>query len=240
MRHYILTRSAYGPSWDVEANRRRLEMTKATTIRSLADQHGFRWLVLLHRDDALLTERQKAFGAIGAEFLYLDSLGTPAEVAWAGYRAEWAVAIGPRDDWVAMTRLDDDDALAPWAVARIQAKAAEVTRRAALVFPLGIRVWNGAYTLVRHDSNAMHTLVTPPGDALTVYDYGHRDVRQHAPTRMIDNRPAWLWSRHPDTISGWRIAGRALSPEIRALFDVDWSIFGTPRKGLSLAGSRFR
>ena len=231
MRHLILTRSAYGPGWSLEANRRRLDMTCAVTVRSLASQtsRDFRWLVLLHPADPLLRERMAAYGSIGAEFLYLDASGTSAEVAWQAYRAGWADAIGTREDTVAMTRLDDDDAFAPWAMARVQERTTKIDRRTALMFPIGVRVWAGRYTLVRHSSNAMHTLVTPPGDTLTVYDYGHRDVRKHMPVRSVDPRPAWLWSRHLDTISGWRIAERPLTPQIRAMFNVDWSLFGEPR-----------
>lgn len=237
MKHWILIRSAYGPSWSIEANRRRLAITRGITIRSLASQTtgDFRVLVLLHPADGLLSERMTAFGAIGADFLYLDAMGTSSEVAFMGYRAGWREAIGPRTDTVAMTRLDDDDAFAPWAMARVRLAAEKMRDRAALMFPLGVRVWRGGYTLVRHSSNAMHTLVTPPGDTSTVYDYGHRLVRRFAPVRVIDNRPAWLWSRHPDTISGWRVADRPLTADIRALFDVDWSLLGEwsprPRQG---------
>jgi hypothetical protein len=228
VRHYVLTRAVYGPSWSVEANHRRLQMTRGVTARSLAPQTGFEWLVLLHPADPLLEERKAAF--VGARFLYLDVSGTPSQVAAAAYRADWVGAIGRRDETVAMTRLDDDDAFAPWAMARVQQIARDTIRRTALMFRLGFRAWEGRYTLVRHDSNAMQTLVTPPGDYLTVYDYLHRYVRKTAPVRMIDNRPAWLWSRHPDTISGWRVAERPLTPEIRAMFDVDWSLFGQPTR----------
>lgn len=244
MRHVILTRSAYGSSWDLEANRRRLAMTKAVTIPSLASQtsRDFRWIVLLHPSDPLLVERLAAYGSIGADFLFHAGTGTSAEVASSAYRAAWAEAIGPRNETVAMTRLDDDDAFAPWAMAKVETVAATESRRVALMFPLGVRVWDGAYTLVRHDSNAMQTLVTPPGDSMTVYDYLHRFVRRVLPVRAIDNRPAWLWSRHPDTISGWRIAGRELTPDIRQMFAIDWSVFGTPRRHPKAAqtGSRFR
>lgn len=240
----MLLRSVYGPSWSIEANRRRLAISQAVTIRSLASQtaHDFQVLVLLHPSDPLLRERQAAFGSIGADCLFLDATGTSAEVAFRAYRAGWAEAIGPRDELVAMTRLDDDDAFAPWALRRVQVSVPTIRQRTALVFPLGIRVWQGAYTMVRHDSNAMHTLVTPPGDAMTVYDYGHRFVRKVAAVRRIDSRPAWLWSRHEDTISGWRVAERPLTPEIRALFDVDWSVFGEPRRQpkAAMVGRRFR
>lgn len=243
MRHVVLTRSAYGPSWDLEANRRRLAMTQAVTIPSLASQDAaFRWIVLLHPSDPLLPERMAAYGSIGADFLFHDATGTSAEVAASAYRAAWTEAIGPRNDTVAMTRLDDDDGFAPWALGKIQASASKASKRVALMLPLGVRVWDGGYTLVRHDSNAMQTLVTPPGDTMTVYDYLHRFVRRFVPVRIIDDRPAWVWSRHPDTISGWRMAGHALTPEIQAMFAIDWSIFGAPRKPAKAtnAGARFR
>jgi putative rhamnosyltransferase len=244
VRQYVLTRSAYGPGWSIEANRRRLAMTRAITIRSLASQTSrhFRWLVLLHRSDPLLAERMAAFGAIGADFLYLDTSGTSVEVAWQGYLADWRAAIGPRDDLVAMTRLDDDDGLAPWVMERIGEMAGRVKQRTALMLPLGVRVWNGGYTLVRHMTNAMHTLVTPPDDEATVYDYGHRKVRQFAHVQHIDNRVAWLWTRHEDTISGWRTADRPLTAKIRSLFDVDWSALDRPfvRQRATQRGMVFR
>lgn len=239
-------RSAYGPAWTLEANRRRLAVTEGVTIRSLASQtsRDFGLVVLLHRLDDLLEERQRAFARLGATFLYLDDAGLPSEVAFAAYRAGWADAVGSRDDSVAMTRLDDDDGFAPWAMAKVREVTQRVTGRTALMFPHGVRVWQGGYTVVRHTSNAMHTLVTPPGDAMTVYDYGHRRVRQFAPVRLIDRRPAWIWSRHPDTISGWRRSDMPLNPLIRGMFDIDWSLFGTAyqrqRVPLSSAGRVFR
>lgn len=231
MRHYVLVRSAYGPSWSLEANRRRLDISRAVTIRSLASQTtSFRLLVLLHRSDPLLAERMAAFGAIGADFLYHDGTGTSAEVAFSAYRAGWAEAIGPRDETVAMTRLDDDDALAPWVVEKVQEEARKATRRTALMLPAGIRVWRGGYTIVFHRSNAMHTLVTPPGDEMTVYDYPHRFVAKHARVKAIDGRIAWIWSRHEDTISGWHVSDLPLTDKIREMFPIDWSLFDGPHK----------
>jgi len=230
VRSYVLTRAAYGSAWSTEANRRRLAVTRAVTVPSIRAQteRRFEWLVLLHPADALLDDRRAAFE--GARFLYLDPEvdGTPSHVAWMAYRAGWAEAIGHRREAVAMTRLDDDDALAPWAMERIRAAAVRQTRRTALVLPNGLRVWRGRYTAVRHLSNAMQTLVTPPGDCMTVYDYKHRDVRQFAAVRLVDPHLAWVWSRHDDAISGWRSSERPLTPALRALFPIDWSVFGSP------------
>lgn len=243
MRHYVLTRSAYGSAWSPEANRARLAMSRAVTVPSLRAQsdRGFEWLVLLHPADALLDERRAVFEAAGARFLYLepDVDGEPAQVAWQAYRAGWADAIGDRGHRVAMTRLDDDDALAPWVMARLRHAAARTHRRTALVFPNGLRIWRGRYTVVRHLSNAMQTLVTPPGDEMTVYGYKHREVRQHADVRQLDARPAWVWSRHDEALSGWRRGERALTPDIRAMFPIDWSIFGDAKHERAVAGGRY-
>lgn len=240
MRHYLLTRAAYGPGWSVDANRNRLAFSRGITIPSIRSQTSqrFEWLVLLHRQDALLEERMAAFA--GAKFLYLDAVGTPSSVAWQGYGADWAGAIGDRDETVAMTRLDDDDGLAPWVMARIQGEVR--ARREILMLPNGIRVFRGRFTVVRHASNAMQTLVTPPGDTATVYDYGHRDARRFARVRDIDSRIAWLWSRHDDTISGWKAAHHPLIAPYMNMFMVEWSLFGeaSRRTSQGLAGRVFR
>ncbi len=55
LRHFVLTRSAYGPAWSIEANRRRLAVTKAVTARLMAAQttRVWTWVVLLDRRDPL-------------------------------------------------------------------------------------------------------------------------------------------------------------------------------------------
>jgi hypothetical protein len=243
MKHYVMTRSAYGPAWDKDANRRRLEMTVAVTVASMADQTSkdWTWIVLLDRNDPLKAERRAAFQSAGVpvKFFTVASATTDrSEAAAEGYRAAWDKHVGKRDGLVAMTRLDDDDGLAPWVIERIARSAEKVRRRSVLILPIGIRVWGGRYTLVQHFSNAMQTLVTLPGDDLHVYAYGHRDARRVGKVRAIDTRPAWVWARHPDTISGWRTAERELTPAIRAKFPIDWAMLEAPRA--NAAGPRGR
>ena len=229
MRHYVLTRSAYGPAWDVDANRRRLAVTTAVTVAGMAAQtnRDWEWIVALDRCDPLRAERRAAFESAGVtvSFIDVESSGNRSRAAAELYRAGWNAAIGERFESVAMTRLDDDDAFAPWALGRVADVAVKTKDRAALVIPRGIRVWDGRMTVVRHDSNAMQTLVTPPGDTLHVYAYGHRDVRKVAPVRKIDPRLGWLWSRHEDTISGWREADAPIHARVRDMFPIDWSVF---------------
>jgi hypothetical protein len=237
MRHCVLTRSAYGPEWDLAANRRRLAITRAVTARLMAQQtvRSWTWIVLLDERDPLLKERRELYETSAPHFVPLTwrppgarsitTFGISARrerIAAADYRAPWRSLVGPADEQVLMTRLDDDDGLAPDAIARYQADAVGLEARTILMLPAGIRVWRGRSSSVRHERNAMHTLSTPAGDELSVYDYGHTKVRDVAQVRLVDERPGWLWVRHRDTISGWRRADVPISAEVRAAFPVDW------------------
>lgn len=228
-----MTRSAYGPAWDDEANARRLAMTVGVTVASMRAQtsRDWSWIVALDAADPLRAERRAAFESAGVPVRVLEVRSETTDrtaAAWQAYRADWGGLIGRRDEVVAMTRLDDDDALAPWVLERVQAVAPKLIRRTALVCPRGVRVWDGRLSIVRHDSNAMQTLVTQAGDDLHVYGYKHREVRRVADLRRIDERFAWVWSRHPDTISGWRMADLPLerAAALRRMFPIDWALFG--------------
>lgn len=184
------------------------------------------WVVLLDERDPLLEERMALYRASAPAFIpLLRSSGAddPSVRAAADYRAPWRAQLGPANEQILMTRLDDDDGLAPTALLRYQIAARRDHRRVALMFPRGIRVWNGRFSLVNHDKNAMHTLVTPPGDELCVYDYGHTKVRKTVPTRTVDTIPGWLWVRHRDTLSGWKQGDRVISPLVRKMFPIDWA-----------------
>lgn len=242
MKLYVLTRSAYGPDWTLEANQRRLRVTEAITVATLRAQteRDWEWHVLVHSDDPLRHERIALYESAGVPIrvLFTDARGTPQDVAMRGYKAPWRAGIA--DDHAAMMRLDDDDGLAPDALARLRPLAAMAKTRTALIFPIGVRVWAGRYIPVRHASNAMQTLVTPSGDTATVYDYLHRKVRSHALVRFVDRRPAWLWYRHPDTISGWRQALLPVDDWVRRLFPIDWAFVGAPSGRGKRAGQAFR
>jgi hypothetical protein len=242
VRHFVLTRSAYGPDWTPEANARRLRITEAVTARLMAGQshRDWTWIVLLDERDPMLEERRAVFAAAAPRLVVLLwRPGTVAQAPWdkaretttvqkiaaTAYRAPWAEAIGDRSELTLQTRLDDDDGLTPDALARTVRAARAVMRRTILMQPVGYRVWQGRAVRVVHDENAMHTLATMPGDALGVYDYGHRDVKRTAPIVTVDTQPAWLWSRHADTISGHRQADGELTERIRRLFPgVDWRV----------------
>lgn len=230
-----MTRSAYGPAWDEEANRRRLEITRRVTVASMAAQStkDWSWLVCLHRDDPLKAARKAAFESAGVPVRFVTVTSKTMDRSLAGYelyKAPWARILGKRDDVLAMTRLDDDDALAPWALERIQrAVPRQLIRPTILNLPVGLRVWGGRVTVVTHMSNAWQTLVTPSGDDLHVYAYGHRDARRVGKLRQIDLRPGWVWARHSDTISGWHTAEKPITDRQKSAFPIDWDILLEPK-----------
>ena len=241
MRTFVLTRSAYGPAWSLDANQRRLDVTRAVTARLMRLQtcRDWTWVVLLDRRDALLEERRAVFAGAAPAFEAIEwepprnpaaapwdrhgaETNTVQRIAAEAYRAPWRDVVGHRDEAVMQIRLDDDDGLAVDALDRYARAAEAVKRRTVLMLPNGVRVWRGRYSKVRHEQNAMHALVTPPGDGLSVYDYGHTKVRRAAPVVMVDEAWGWLWVRHQDTISGWKRAERRIDPPVRDAFPVDW------------------
>lgn len=248
MRHYVLTRAAYGPLWTPEENRRRLELMSRVTARSLAAQtvQDFTWIVAVGQDDPLREEREALVGAIGqgSRVIRFDTenadrrapwdkrapnprTDSRERVAYEAYRAGWAKAIGlPTWSLTLQTRIDDDDAFAPDALERMRyaAKTMGGARRSAFILPVGVRVWQGRYSVVRHNTNAMASLRTHGGDALTIYDFGHMKVKEHAQVNLLGEAPGWLWVRHQDTLSGHKQASLALTDSIRRMFPIDWSV----------------
>lgn len=243
MRHFVLTRSAYGPAWSPEANERRLRITEGICARLMSVQtsRDWTWIVLLDRRDPLLRRRLEVFEAAApaVEPIYWLPPEQPEQASWdrakrtttvqriaaEAYRAPWLSTMGGLPDgFRLMTRLDDDDGLAPDALARTAHAARRLTSRSVLMQPVGVRVYQGRSSPVVHDENAMHSLFVPAGDRMTVYDYGHRLVKRVAPIVTVDHEPAWLWVRHVDTISGHRVANQAITSGLRRLFPIDWSL----------------
>lgn len=225
MRHFILTRSAYGPDYD--ANARRLALLKGVTVPSMLAQtnRDWTWVVLMERDDPFAAERLSAF----------ESVGVPVKVFHVEhptvslYRQDWAGAMGKCGCGPTLTtRLDDDDALAPDFLQRIQTAAEQANEQGRVVWmlPEGFRVYRGRYAPMRHEANSWATLQTPPGDSAVVYDFGHKRIGGHAPIRLVDDKPAWLFVRHADTRSRNRAVSGPITMALRRLFPVDWELVG--------------
>ena len=251
--HYILTRAAYNPDlWTDDANRRRLELFAATTVSSLraarehllnssSERMAPRWVIALHPDDPY--RRQRLDLALSSNLVvHPVHANTPAgahtrpQAAAAAYRTPWLDHLITPNLPHLTTRIDDDDALATTTLTRLHhhLHLHPPTERHAYIFPRGHRIHDGHATLVRHDSNAWLSLYSPAGDLTTAVTYAHRKIRESVPVSIVDESPAWLWVRHPDTLSGWQHADDPLCPEITSEYAVDWAFLekvttkGTP------------
>jgi hypothetical protein len=222
--NWVMTRSAYGPEWDREANARRLAITRAVTARLMAQQTAdFSWIVLLDNRDPFLNDRMDLYAKSCPAFYPLIWSSGPETTRKdkADRMPNWRIFVKPREPAL-MTRLDDDDGFAPDALERYQRAAAKLTERTVLILPGGIRYFAGFEVAVRHERNAMQSLYTPPGDTLSPYDYTHTDPP--APVWIVDSGPSWLWVRHEDSISGEDMnAAYPLTDATRRHFPVDWS-----------------
>jgi hypothetical protein len=238
MRHYILTRSAYGPDVSVRTNRERLALLAGVTAPSLRAQtnRDVTWLVLIDPADPLLGPRLAAIAAAGLPYIAAPAEGmTRAGIHDRPY-GPWAKHI----DWdggTLTTRLDDDDALAPFAMERVRAAAEGHEGRAMWTLPTGFRIVGRMSYRIHWSLSQFVTLQTPAGDRATVCDVNHMAFATLAPLLPATEDPAWLWVRHRLTrsrveISRQRrhIAGRTeggpvrITPALRSAFPVDWAL----------------
>lgn len=244
MRHYLLSRAVYGPGWDLEANQRRLDLFRGVTFPSVAAQTSsdFVWIVALHPEDPLIDQRRAIVERAAGRCIIFDpvrGLDVPEErlrqrMAALAYGAKWRAAMQPGDGGpgrspTLTTRLDDDDALAPTALARIRANAEDEAllgnpRPVCLQIPEGVRVYRGRYELVRHERNAWCSVLTAPGDGRTVYDWNHKRIGDELPVATLDAEIGWLWVRHRDTLSGKREVSKFIDDDLRDRFPIDWSL----------------
>jgi hypothetical protein len=237
VRHYVLTRSAYSASVPIEVNRKRLDLTRGVCARSLGAQttRDVTWLVLIDQDDPLLAERTAAFVSSGLKVVFGDPgaivRSDVHDLPWGPWKEyiDWS-------DAVLTTRIDDDDAFAPWALETYRVKAEEWTRRnrrrrLVLVLPDGYRFASGKVNL-RHDRvSQFSSLYAPAGDHGTVMDINHTRVRKLGRLLVASPHPGWLWVRHLTTRSTDSRASMLdrdkmipVPPHVRSTFAVDWSV----------------
>lgn len=242
--HYILTRAAYSSDFPLEANRRRLELTRGITARSFrGSTEKPSWLVLMDKTDPLYGEREAV----------LRSSGLPLILGEAGSMLKRGMADAPEGPWekyirwgeesVVTTRIDDDDAFTRWAFERIHdAARAHENRprhdRVVLTLETGFRVTDGLINPEVRGYNQFASLYAPAGDRVTVMDLRHPSLSLLAPEKRICNRPAWLWVRHslarsdgsPATVG---VTGDETRPRryVKSEFDVDWDLVLSLRRG---------
>ena len=236
MRHYILTRSAFGASVTIKENRHRLELLRRITVPSLAAQtnRDLTWIVLVAPDDPLADERRAALEAAGIPLI----VGSAAGMTVRGHRDK---PYGPWKQYIRWgevtltTRMDDDDALAPWAMAAVRDSAGRANQKRRSVWSLmdGWRIAGPMAERVHWPIPMFCTLQAPARDQATIMDTNHLGARRLGTVRRIPSEPAWLWIRHSMTrssylgswaLEGWRKTAVPVDDALRAAFPVDWPL----------------
>lgn len=234
MRHYVLTRSAFGPAVPIAENRRRLELLRRVTVPSMAAQtnHDVLWVVLLDNDDPLGGERRAAFEVAGLPLVFGSAHGMIVRGQKDKPYGPWAQYV--RTDQVLLTmRMDDDDAIAPFVLAMVREHAESVDPGSRFVWTLpdGWRVAGSMAERAHWPIPMFSTLQVPAGARRTIFDANHLGARKLAPLRPIPSEPAWLWVRHQHTRSShlgqwtfaeWRKQAVPIDDAIRSGFPVDW------------------
>jgi len=240
---YVLTRSSFSAEVDLAENKRRLEMLRAITVPSMRAQdieHPLRWIVLIDPSDPLLNERIDALHESRARIIVKSSEGMVVRGGPDRPWGPWKKHIDWRDS-VLTTRLDDDDAIAPWFTREVRAVAETLSARAVLVFPEGWRVMGDQAEHVRYNVPMFSSLFAPRGDHATINDVGHLSAAKLARITLIEKGPAWVWVRHDMSRSHQNmrrsisLAGedmRTLPSELTSAFPVDWEFVSKlPQKG---------
>lgn len=239
MRHYILTRSAYAPSVPLDVNRQRLELLRDVTAASLRAQtcRGMTWLVMVDAADPLLAERKAAIASAGLPVVFAPPGRLERSSPHDRPYADWKRYIKWGDETLT-TRLDDDDALAPWAMARVQAAASAERRRQPIVWtlPVGWRTVGSEAWRITWPWAQFGTLHMPRGRMRTIYEVNHVGVARLAPLMPVSNSPAWLWVRHASTRSSVNVGRQTMEEgrretgpypidsRMRRAFPVDWDV----------------
>ena len=235
MRHYLLTRSAYAPDVSIEENRYRLSLLEGVTVPSIRAQTERRvtWIVMVHKHDPLLKERRAVLEKAGlslvtrhAEKMILRNENRDKPYGpWAKY-VDWSESV-------LTTRIDDDDAFAPWALAKLRAEAERWRGgRSVLILPSGWISFGGLIEPVTWRIPPFTSCLAPLGDRTTIMDVNHTGADKLAPLRNVAREGAWLYVRHSATRSSYdkftflnRPKPQVLiTDEVRSLFPVDWDL----------------
>ena len=183
--HYMLIQSAYT---DAGLSARRLEITKHSCLPSLRYQtlkpvvH-----VVVNPADPLLSERRAVFKASGCEVRFLE------RDTWRLYGEDWELPAVHK----VVSRMDDDDVLCAEFCQATNATA-PAFGDCALIWPTGYVFWRSAAFLLTHPGNQFVSLATVDHDP---HEVGHWKFCRTWPTRVVSQKPGWIWIRHGDAVT---------------------------------------
>jgi len=213
--HFVLTRFNL-PTGGVEARIRagnawlthRWELFERYSVPSMLGQtqHDHTWVVYFDPESpAWLFEAVAGYAERGVFVpIYRDEVTTEALVS------DLEAITGTRSTMLLTTNLDNDDALANDALARLRS-AVDSTERHALFMVNGlIKGPSGVYAR-RDPDNAFCSVAEPWERARTCWDEWHLMLGRSMPVVRLPGAPGWLQVVHGENVSN-RVRGRLVDP----------------------------
>jgi hypothetical protein len=143
--------------------------------------------VVVNPADPLLSERRAVFESSGCEVQFIE------RDSWRLYSEDWEL---PHCHKV-VSRMDDDDVLCAEFCQATNATA-PAFGDCALIWPEGYVFWRSAAFSLRHPGNQFVSLATVDHDP---HEIGHWKFCQQWPTRVVSEKPGWIWIRHGDAVT---------------------------------------
>lgn len=213
--HVILTRfNVPTPGREAEVRNRqgwldrRFTLFEQFCLPSVAAQtvRTFRWIIYFDaqtpqpfRDRIEAAQRVFPFIAHFREALPLDDV-----------RADVRALLGPDQNRVLTTRLDNDDALACNFVARLHKACDFQISGTALNFPHGFAWRDGWVYAAQDESGPFASALESRADFQTIWVRPHALLREAFRLVQLDDAPAWVQVIHGDNVTN-RIKGRQRS-----------------------------
>lgn len=243
--HLLLTRmnvevrfAPSGRGLQADWLRHRLDLFRRVCLPSVEGQtaSGFRWLVFFSEASPpwFLSELRTHLSTLRRDIpttvIPCTAFG-PAEV-----RAAIRTFVRTPDSHVLTTRLDNDDALARDAVARLQTSF-DPSFTGYLNFPVGLVLCRDRVYRATDLSNAFCSFSAPASEEHGPFSVPHTDMASSRfPVRQLDSSPGWLVHVHEKNAAhrpfGIRTHKRVLKNGFTHLYD------GGVENGLAVLGER--
>lgn len=213
IQHFILTRSFYRQT-DPAFLHYRFHLMRQFCGASLSSQtrQDFTWILRHNLQSVISDEVVRWSEGLPFPVHFAHSAPLPGKdssdllaIKDDLWRLHLRRLIQPEATHVLTTRLDDDDIIAPDFVERLRGAVQESETPAAYNFPVGyvlnLQKSGSKARKWRFPQNQFASVISPVDPLVLVNDVKHGDIEMLCPLRLVDENPAFVWTRHRHTKS---------------------------------------